>query len=771
MTSLFVPIQKITGYARIAVERGIDRHPNGLTYAIPEHLADITVGERVIVPLGRNDKPAGGYVLDISAEPEEGVKRENIKPLLRRDTKSARFPPSLLELAKWISNYYCAPLGVTIASILPSAVKKNIGTATRTMIDLGEPLPLGEKLPAKQRALLETLAKTPANERPVEMHELMELAGVSTAGPVNKLRARGLIEVSKKSTIEARWSQHAVDARKPDALTPQQEIITKTIGATLDRGFSAHLIHGVTGSGKTEIYIRLIQEVVDAGKVALLLVPEISLTPQTGGRLIGRFPDHRVAVLHSGLTSAQRNQHWAMVESGGSQIIIGARSAVFAPVPEGMLGLIIVDEEHDHSYKQDQAPRYHGRDVAVRRAHMNSCPIVLGSATPSLESYYNSTTRPEWTLHKLPERVPGMNLPRVRVLDFLEQRKARKDRGVHLIGPVLEGAIGETIHDGGQVLLLLNRRGYANYIACPDQNCGWAMTCDHCDVTMVYHRSKHLQTGGYVQCHHCDAEQKLPGKCPQCGKKITTFGLGTQRVEEELHRKFPQLVEGETMLRLDSDTMRSGTALHDALARFGSGEVKVLLGTQMIAKGLDYPNVRLVGVINADTSINLPDFRATERTFQLVSQVSGRCGRGEHAGLVIVQTFQPRVPAIRLAAEHNYERFAEIELKQRQQCGLPPFNRMARLVVRDPNHVKCMTRAKELTRALAERAAAMNQSVRVRGPAPCPIARIADKYRVQIEILTPSAVVMQQLLAAARSEGLIHSAADLVVDVDPLALL
>ncbi len=766
-----MPPQKLVGYARVAVERAVDRSGGGLTYGIPEQLADLTAGERVIVPLGRGDKPVAGYIVQCLDQPGADIPIGAIKPIIRRDSKAVAFPPALLELAQWISSYYCAPLGVTIASMMPAAVKHNIGTVTRTMIDLAEPIALGEKLPAKQRALLEALAGLPADQRPIEMHDLLHMAGVKTAGPVNKLRERGLITATTRSAVEARWAEHAVDARVPDALTPMQQRIVTDITRAFSAGFSAHLLYGVTGSGKTEIYIRLIQQVVDAGKTAMLLVPEISLTPQTGGRLIGRFPNHRVAILHSGLTAAQRHQHWAMVESGDADIVLGARSAVFAPVPDDALGLVIVDEEHDHSYKQDQAPRYHGRDVAIRRAHTAGCPIVLGSATPSLESWHNAAARNDWSLHRIPERIPGMKLPRVRVLDFLEQRKARKDRGVHLIGPVLERALGETINAGGQALLLLNRRGYANYIACPDQNCGWALTCDHCDVTMVYHRHKTLPTGGFVQCHHCEAQTKLPAHCPQCQKRITTFGLGTQRVEEELHRKFPQLVTGETMLRLDSDTMRGSHALHEALTHFGTGEIKVLLGTQMIAKGLDYPNVRLVGIINADTSINLPDFRATERTFQLVSQVSGRCGRSEQPGLVIVQTFQPDIPAIRLAAEHNFEAFAALELQQRHACGLPPFARMARLVVRDRDHTKAMTRAKDLTRVMIELVAQIDQNIRVRGPAPCPIARIADKHRVQIEIMAPNAVTLQKLIAAGRSQGYLHSTADLVIDVDPLALL
>jgi primosomal protein N' (replication factor Y) len=457
--------------------------------------------------------------------------------------------------------------------------------------------------------------------------------------------------------------------------------------------------------------------------------------------------------------------------------VLGARSAVFAPIPDGQLGLIIVDEEHDGSYKQDQAPRYQGRDVAIRRAQLAGCPIILGSATPSLESWHNATQRDggRYALHRLRQRAPGLRLPKVQVVDFREQARQRRDNRVHLLGPILESAIARTLDGGGQVLILLNRRGYANYIACPSSRCGWMLTCDHCDVTMVHHRDKKLPAGeGYVRCHHCLSEQKLPAICPQCGNKISIFGLGTQRIEEELARKFPQLVQGQTMLRIDSDTMRGAAAFHDALGRFGTGEIRLMLGTQMIAKGLDFPGVRLVGVINADTSINLPDFRASERTFQLVNQVAGRAGRGDDPGLTIVQTFNPSSPAIRLAAAHDYEGFAQQELAEREQSGLPPVTRMARIVIRDEDHIKCIEAARGLARGLTE---IINQTpgdrggVHVRGPAPCPISRIADKHRHQIEILAPTAALMQGFLTKARSAGLLKSGTEMAIDVDPIALL
>ena len=765
MATLFVT-EPAVKYARVAVERGVDRYPDGLTYAVGQALVDLAPGDRVVVPLGRADTPTPGYVIEISDTTD--VDPQRIKPVERRDETTPRLPAQLLELARWLSSYYCTPIGMTLATMVPAAVKRRVGLVTRTLVELAAPPTPDLKLPAKQREVLEVLMRLPADRRPIEIRALAALAGAKTTTPLKALIKRRLLRPVHRTTVEAAWAEHATEVAPPPVPTEPQQGVIEAIAKRLDQGFSAHVLFGVTGSGKTEVYFRLIEQVLAAGKVAVLLVPEISLTPQTGGRLIGRFPKARVAILHSGLTPAQRHQQWALAASGAANIVLGARSAVFAPVPDGRLGLLIADEEHDSSYKQDQAPRYQGRDVAIRRAQIARCPVLLGSATPSLESWYNATARSGWTLHRLAHRAPGLRLPQVRIVDFREQQQARTDRRVHLIGPVLEEAIGRTLGHGGQVLLLLNRRGYANYIACPDHRCGWLMKCDHCDITMVYHLGLKLRSGGYAQCHHCGAEQRLPSTCPDCGNRVTTFGLGTQRVEEELARKFPQLVEGRTMLRMDSDTMRGARDLHRALDAFGAGSVRLLVGTQMIAKGLDYPGVRLVGVINADTAIHLPDFRASERTFQLVSQVAGRCGRGSHPGWVIVQTFCPSAPAIRLAAAHDYETFARQELAERERFGLPPVSRMARIVIRDADSARCRATAQHLAgelRRLAE------PGVRIRGAAPCPITRIAGRHRQQIELLAGTAASLQRLLTTARRRALIRPGTAMAIDVDPIDLV
>jgi primosomal protein N' (replication factor Y) len=407
--------------------------------------------------------------------------------------------------------------------------------------------------------------------------------------------------------------------------------------------------------------------------------------------------------------------------------------------------------------------------------------VVLGSATPSLESWFNATERRASELHVLRSRAPGLRLPKVQVVDFAEERRRFPDRRVHLLGPTLAGAVQETLDGGGQVLVLLNRRGYANYIACSDARCGWMMRCDHCDAGMICHSLPDAgggAAGRFVRCHHCQSEQRLPRDCPKCGRGVTVFGLGVQRVEEELARLHASLVPGETMIRIDADSMQDAADFHDALGRFGRGEARLLVGTQMIAKGLDFPGVRLVGVVNADTALNLPDFRAAERTFQLVSQVCGRCGRGADAGRAIVQTFQPDAPAIRLAAEHDYESFAREELALRRRFGLPPWRRMARMVLRDEDEERAREEAESLARTLAEAAAGGDRApggggptIEVSGPAPCPIARIADRWRMQVEVTAPGAAELGRFLTASRNAGILRPGEAMAVDVDPVALM
>lgn len=802
--TLFGPAER-AGTARVAVERGVDRYPDGLTYAVPRSLIDLRPGDRVIVPLGRGNTRTAGYVIDREQEPALGTEPlasaddalpvSALKEVISRDPGAISLPPALVELARWISAYYVCPTGLTLAGMLPAAVRRQTGLTSRRFVELApgasesaaeakrvEETPASPRpraLTAAQRSVLDHLrergADGTATSTPLETRLVVDALELGSEATLRTLAKRGLLRITQRTSIEAAWQSQLLEPATNFTPSPAQRGAIEAIGATLGKGFSAHLLHGVTGSGKTEVYLRLFERTLAAGKIALYLVPEIALTPQTGARVMARFPNHRVAVLHSGLTAAQRHQQWALAAQGDAAIVLGARSAVFAPIPAGRLGLIVVDEEHDSSYKQDSAPRYHGRDVAVRRAQLEACPVVLGSATPSLESWHNATVRRVFSLHRLPERAPGLSVPRVEIIDFIEERKRRSregDRRVHLIGPTLEGAIGHTLASGGQVLLLLNRRGYANYIACPDANCGWMQQCSECDATMVCHVDVRVRGGMYLRCHHCQGEQLLRETCPQCAKRTVVFGLGTQRVEEELVRKFALLAEPGRMARVDSDTMERSTDLHGVLSRFGSGELRLLIGTQMIAKGLDFPGVRLVGVINADTALSIPDFRASERTFQLVSQVAGRCGRGGHAGLALIQTFQPHFEAIVRAAAGDYDGFAAGELAERAEAKLPPSTRLARIVVRHEDRERAVAGGSEIADGLRGLVAAgdATAAVRVIGPNPCTIGRIAGRHRQEVTLVAPDAAALQRVLAAGRARGVIRPGEEVAVDVDPQGL-
>ncbi len=790
-------------YLRIAVERGLDQGGagTGLTYRSAE---PVTVGRRVEVPLGRGNTPSAGIVIQAGGtELLEGFAPAKIKSILR-DTGTG-LPPGLVELARWMSGYYVCPLGMVLAAMLPAAVKKRTGL--RTLVHLDR-LPEQDELALVEsskltKQTLEAWQQIAALDRslfPLTADALAVRITARTLGPINKLVKLGLLrtveieDVRQFGGVETQMSVEQADpsggaaflpaSLRPELTAAQSHIVTG-IAATLG-AFGVHLIRGVTGSGKTEVYLRILESVLARGQTALVLVPEISLTPQTAGRFVERFRSAGVGVLHSGLSASQRHREWSRAASGAARVMVGARSAIFAPLDK--LGLIVVDEEHASDYKQDQLPRYHGRDVAIKRAHMEGIPIILGTATPSLETWVNAQPTPahrtphptsKYALWELTDRVGGGKLPRVELVDLAEERRIRqqttgkRDAHLHLIGPTLERAIRDTLTAGGQILLLLNRRGYASYIACPDSTCGWVMTCDDCDVKMVQHRviAGHTPAKGVVRCHHCLAQKLLPDKCPVCEKRVITLGLGTQGVEQELTKKFASQLDETTLVRVDGDTMSSAKDYFSMLARFASGEIKMLVGTQMIAKGLDFPNVRLVGVINADTALSLPDFRASERTFQLVSQVAGRAGRGTIPGRVIVQSFDVNAPALVHAAAHDFVTFARQELETRRESGLPPMSRLARIVVRDEELAKADAAATRLKSALDEANTARGNKVRMIGPGPCPISRIAGHHRLELLLFSSSRSAIQDILADARAKGLCKSDAHTAIDIDPIALM
>ena len=723
-------------FVRVVVERGIDAAPgrDGLTYALPEGVT-AAPGQRVRVPLGRGDRPTPGIVVAAGGvELLDGFDPRRTKPVL--DVTGAELPADLIDLARWMADYYATPLGMVLATMLPAAVKTGTGarTETRLMRTTTDPAAAAD-LPPSARTAWTTIAALPDDTFPITSRDLAATAHAKTRGPINRLTAAGLlapVEVETVRAPEAFWTDRPAPPAPPPLIDAQRRAVESILAAR--HAFAVHLLHGVTGSGKTEVYLRILEHVLDAGQTALVLVPEIALTPQTAGRFIDRFASAGVAVLHSGLSASQRHKQWRHAADGRARVVVGARSAVFAPLPN--LGVVVIDEEHDASYKQDQLPRYHARDVAIKRAHTLGIPVVLGSATPALESYLNAIALPErparYTYHALPRRVTGRPLPPVELIDLAHEREPdpNDSRRFRALGATLATALAQTLEDGAQAVLLLNRRGLAAYVACPDRTCGWVMECERCDAAMVVHRAA-TRHGQLLACHHCQAEQLRPATCPVCAKRTIDLGVGTQRVETELEERFADshgLRLGETLLRLDADTMRTARDYFDALTRFAEGEVRVLLGTQMIAKGLDVPGVRLAGVINADTALHLPDFRAAERTFQLVTQLAGRAGRGDHPGRVIVQTMAPDEPALQAAAQHDYAGFANAELCIRRDAKLPPFTRMARVVCRDEDFARADAAASEVAACLR---AIRVPGLRVEGPprAPSPASAITTASR------------------------------------------
>ncbi len=521
-----------------------------------------------------------------------------------------------------------------------------------------------------------------------------------------------------------------------------------------NKKFETVLLHGVTASGKTEIYIRAIRNLMKVGRGAIYLVPEIALTAQMIYRLAERFEN--IAVLHSGLTEAQRRATWQAISEGKISLVIGTRSAVFAPVKN--LGLIVIDEEQEPSFKNIQSPRYNTRDLAVKRAQLENIPIILGSATPSLETYYNSQHRSGWHYLWLPKRIADLPLPDVALVDMYQEHKERK--GVHLLSRLLEAKINETLHAGKQIILLLNRRGHSGYVFCP--RCGYVVHCPNCKTRMVYHKSANR-----LLCHHCSIKLPVPEKCDRCGGTMNKFGIGTQRLEEELERKFP----GVKLVRMDTDSMKRTDNYEKTLSDFANGDMNILLGTQMIAKGLDFPNVSLVGVICADIALSMPDFRAGERTFQLLAQVAGRAGRADHAGSVVVQSYNLSDPAIQSALNHDYHQFAKKEMYLRKKLSLPPFSRLTRIIIQ---HTR-MTAAQNIARQLAQQFqeyAEKYKDISVIGPNPAVITRLRGKYRFQILIRCPSASVMMDFFTKLRNSSEINLfRKEVIIDVDPVDLL
>jgi len=721
-------------------------------YLVPDRLAEkAQVGCRVRVPLGRGNRPLTGYCVRVEAKP---AGRRSLKPLADVLDLRSLVSPSMLQLTRWIAGHYLCDWGQVLEAVIPAGVRGQAGTRTATLLTVA-PEVIGQidrlELPEKQAKVLKTLA---AAGEGLTASELARLAKC-TPGPITALRKKGLLLARTERIRQQREAEPNVAPQHDLALNEDQKV---ALGAILDslhaREHRTILIHGVTGSGKTEVYIQAIEEVVRFGRQAIVLVPEIALTPQTVERFRARF--EQVAVLHSHLSDAERHWQWQRIAEGRVQVVVGARSAVFAPVPH--LGLVILDEEHETTFKQEITPRYHARDVAITRCRMEHVPLVLGSATPSLESWHRARTG-EYRLVEMPRRVLGRPLPAVGTVDLRCAVHEKTTRGI--IGRQMHMAIRDALKDGGQVILLLNRRGFSTHIQCPA--CGLVVKCPHCEIALTHHR-----TDAIALCHYCDYQVPAPTQCPQCSfAGIRYSGQGTQRLEAEIRARFPQV----RCLRMDTDTMQGRGAHEKALSVFRAGKVRILLGTQMIAKGLDFPNVTLVGVINADTALHLPDFRAAERTFHLLTQVAGRTGRGEKGGRVLVQTFNPDHPAIQAATRHDYAAFARQELPIRQMLSYPPFTSMVRLVVRGPGEAATGEFAAHLGKQLLAVLEEAKTEARLLGPAPAPFARLRGLYRFQIQVQGHDGAAIRAAVRLATSRVEPPEDIQWIVDVDPLDML
>ncbi|MBN1556269.1 MAG: primosomal protein N' [Phycisphaerae bacterium] len=715
-------------------------------YVFPESLGAPNIGQRVRVPFGRGNRKTLAFVTEIKKSSPTGRELKTVAEVV--DPESP-FDEELWQLGQWISRYYLTPLGMVLSAMIPSAVGKH-GQRNETVVYLSsEPDDWPKRLGLRQRMILDKLLEARKQGiEPLRLEELLEHAGAGR-DTLQRLRKNELIRTeSRRVTLEALSGEIHDD---PFGLNEDQQAALHSLEPKLDAGaFSATLLHGVTGSGKTEVYLRAIRRVVEAGRQAILMTPEIALATQTVERIARRLP--RVAILHSGLTDAQRAFSWRQIRDGLASVVIGPRSAVFAPTRN--LGLVIVDEEHESSYKQDTAPRYHGRDVAVKRASLANVPVILGSATPSLESYHNAQ-QGRYSLLRLPKRVRSLAMPKLKIVHLREDMTKGR---IELLGRTLTAKMAQTLDRDEQIILLMNRRGYASHVFCP--SCRWILHCDDCLRPMVWHQAIQL-----CLCHHCDKKAELPTACPACGGKVVLFGYGIQRIEDELARKFPTAV----VARMDSDTMTSPKQFQAVLEQFGAGKVDILLGTQMVAKGLDFPRVSLVGIASADTSLVMHDFRASERTFQLIVQVAGRAGRGETGGEVIVQTLHADDPAIRFAEKHDYTSFVEYDLADRKDAQLPPFTRMIRFVSRHEKVDVAREGADELAKQL--RVILPAGRVRILGPMQAEFVRIRNQFRFQVLLVTPEAGTVQTTLQPHIAAIAKLVPADLAIDVDPVNLL
>jgi len=738
-------------YVRVIIDRAIQRE---FDYSVPETLAErIGIGSRVRVPF--RDKSALATVL---AMPEHSDAK-GIRPIEALVGEAPAISESLLELAKWMSAYYCCPLETVMRSLLPQVIrraevgwKKQLFVQPLTKIDSDKIDNLRKRAP-RQAELLEAIAKL---EKPMPAAQLLRKTSFDNQ-TLRALAKRGLIELREEAVERDPHAEEQFIETTNLELNAEQALALNKITDALAASETAKpiLLHGVTGSGKTEIYLQAIRIALERGKSAIVLVPEISLTPQTVERFKSRFAEAHevVAVLHSHLSEGERHDEWHKIHSGRARIVIGARSAVFAPLKD--LGLIIVDEEHETTYKQEEAPRYRARDVAVVRAKIEKCAVVLGSATPSLESYYNATTG-KYELLALTQRVDHQRMPLMRIVDLRQER--RKEKIAPILSEKLSQAIADRLEKREQTILFLNRRGFSTSLLC--SNCGEARNCPNCSVALTFHR--HMAR---LSCHLCGHTAAVPKKCPACGKDALIYaGFGTEKVESTVSHLFPKA----NVRRMDADSMTRKEAYRETLRNFRTGKIDILVGTQMIAKGLHFPNVTLVGIINADLALHLPDFRAGERTFQLLTQVAGRAGRGETAGEVFVQTYTPFSPSIQFARHHDFAGYFEQELEFRERCDFPPFKHAILITVRSAHEGRAKLSAETLVRRLKE---SLGSEFILGDATAAPLEKLQGQFRFHILLRGEAIMRLSRLVRETLDKLPLPEDVVATVDVDPYQLL
>ncbi|MDA7630658.1 primosomal protein N' [Akkermansiaceae bacterium] len=695
-------------------------------YAIPDHLK-ILPGCRVRIPLRNRD--ATGTVLRVQEAPQSEFDLRYLTGLVDPEPL---ITPALLKLAEWITSYYGTPLEQVIRSIIPASIRgdKTSAKIRKAAILAKKPTEIElAKLAKRAKRQHQIITLLSIADKPIP---ITELGGASTSSSIKTLTEKGWVKVID---LEVRRDPDANETFLPtDPLTLNEEqdeayqTISKSLHSETPKPI---LLHGITGSGKTEVYLQATRTALKLGKNVIILVPEISLAPQTVERFKARFHDltDQIAILHSNLSQGERFDEWHRIRAGKARIVIGARSAIFAPVKDP--GLIIVDEEHEPAYKQENPPKYHARDLAVVRCNLEKCTVVLGSATPSLETFQNTQLK-KYQIVKMTERADGASLPLTRVVDMRIEAKKHKGRDA-IISDVLRTSVEKRIEANEQVIIFLNRRGFARSLQCPP--CGHVIECNHCSIPLTYHRGDER-----LVCHVCGFQSIVPRLCPNCQDPAIRFqGYGTEKAETILRKVFPSA----KIARLDTDTTRRKNTLRDTLRDFRAKKINILLGTQMIAKGLDFPNVTLVGVLNADLSLYAPDFRAGERTFQLLTQVAGRAGRGKMAGEVIIQTSTPHSPSIQFARHHDFDGFVAQELNVRQQFQYPPFTHLALLLARSSHERRAEFTLQTLHRKLAED---LPNQVILGDPIPSPLTKSHSQFRFQLLMRGPNARILSHHL-------------------------